>query len=465
MTECSKQQHVFEGPGNRVTVATFDSQYVSSDGGAVLLKEVEAKTGILEQFSQCFEDRRNPDRIEHTVKELLSQRVFAIALGYEDLIDHDRLRVDPLLAALAGKEDLTGETRERERDRGKPLAGKSTLNRLELSACGGDGRYKKILPDEAAIDQFFLNTFFQAYGSKPCRIIIDLDATDDPVHGEQEGRFFHGYYDAYCFRPLYAFCGDHLLLADLRTADRGPAVGVAERLEGLVASIRKEWPDVEIVFRGDSDFSTDELMTFCEQRGLDYVFGVARNSRLVEMVAGELERAGALAKKAKEARRIFKDLRYQTRESWSKERRVVAKAEGLPGGKSNPRFVVTTFSKERFKAQVLYEFVYCARGDMENRIKEQQLYLFADRTSCHAFRANQLRLWLHSVAYVLMEALRRLGLEGTELERAQCHTIREKLFKVGALIKVSVRRLLVSMSESYPFRALFARIAQRLASC
>ncbi|MEQ8765664.1 MAG: IS1380 family transposase [Planctomycetota bacterium] len=453
---------VVEGPGRRETVVSFDADRISSDGGLFLLQELERRTGILRRASECFDDQRNPALIEHTACELVSQRILGIVLGYEDLIDHDSLRVDPLLASVVGKVDPMGKNRRVERDKGKALAGRNTLNRLELSASGGDGRYKKILLRDGAFDQFFLETFLASESPAPGGIIIDLDATNDPVHGEQEGRFFHGYYDEYCFLPLYAFCGDHLLLADLRTADQGPTVNLVSRLEMIVNGIREKWPEVQITFRGDAAFSVDELMSWCEENGHGYVFGLQKNSRLLKKIADELEEAKLEAEETGQASRVFKEFQYKTLDSWSRERRVIAKAEHLQG-KSNPRFIVTNDFPDSH-ARALYEIVYCARGDMENRIKEQQLYLFADRTSCHELVANQLRLWLHSAAYVFMQAFRQLALEGTELERSHSHTIREKLFKIGALIKVTCRNIQVRLSESFPFKELLAAAWRNLAT-
>jgi len=427
-----------------------------------LLREVEKRTGILERFASCFRDHRDAERIEHTVKELVAQRVYGLALGYEDLNDHDQLRQDPLLAILAEKEDPTGESRVRERDQGKALAGKSTLNRLELTkaAVEENERYKKIVMDQPAVDRMWVEVFIEAQEKAPCAIVLDLDATDDPLHGNQEGRFFHGYYGHYCYLPLYIFCGDFLLEARLRPSNIDAAAGCVEELERIVTQIRQAWPEVKITIRGDSGFCREELMRWCEGHQVDYVLGLAKNERLKAEIAGEVEQAAAEYAERGQAARIFKEFSYQTRKSWSRARRVIAKAEHLEKG-ANPRFVVTSLSAEAWEARRLYEELYCARGEMENRIKEQ-LMLFADRTSTAFLRSNQIRLNFSSIAYLLMEALRRLGLKETDLAQAQCSTIRLKLLKVGALIRVTVRKVWVSMAGGYPYAELWARIWGRL---
>ena len=458
-TECTQTEFEFQGLGRRKVEAKFDGGAITSDAGGLLLREVEERFGILRRFSRCFTDHRDPDLIEHTAQELVAQRTYGLALGYEDLDDHDDLRQDPLLATLVGKADPTGQSRVHQRDQGKPLAGKSTLNRLELTPADAKAsdRYKKIVARDEEIKRFFVEVFLALRPQTPERIVLDLDATDDPLHGEQEGRFFHGHYQEYCYLPLYVFCGHDLLCAQLRPSDIDAAAGAKETVERIVAQIRERWPDVAIVLRGDSGFCRDELMAWCEQPevGVDYLFGLAQNSRLKAEIAAELAEAKQVYGETGDAARVFKDFRYRTRESWSQERRVVAKAEHLSKG-SNPRFVVTSLSAEVYDARTLYEREYCARGEMENRIKEQQLDLFADRTSTSWMRSNQLRLWFSSVAYVLVNAFRHWGLKGTELARAQCGTIREKIFKIGARVRVSVRRVRFSLSEGCPYQAAFA---------
>ena len=462
-TECTAGQLEFHGLGRRAVVGAFDGGRISSDSGGLLLREVEQRTGILQRLSGCFVDHRDPDQIEHTLESLIKQRVMGLALGYEDLNDHDALRQDPLLALLSDVADPSGQGRRRRQDKGCALAGKSTLNRLELTPGDADAgsRYKKIVADAAAMDALLLEVFLEAYEAPPEEIILDVDATDDPVHGHQEGRFFHGYYREYCYLPLYIFCGEQLLCARLRRADQDAAAGTREELARIIESIRLRWPETRILVRGDSGFCREDLMGWCEAQDVDYVFGLAKNSRLKAAIAAELCAAQAQYEASGEAARLFKEFRYQTRKSWSRERRVIGKAEHLAKGE-NPRFVVTSLSPGRMAARAVYEELYCARGEMENRIKEQQLALFADRTSTHEMRSNQLRLYFSSFAYVLIQTLRRLGLKGTVLAKAQCDTIRLKLFKIGAHIRLSVRRVCIAFSESYPYVELFRRILRTL---
>jgi hypothetical protein len=441
--------------------AAFDGGRQTSDAGLLLLREVAERTGLLRRFAEGFTDHRRPDRIEHTVEELVSQRVLGQALGYEDLNDHDTLRDDALLALASGKRDLTGAERSRDRDREHALAGRSTLNRLERTPAEATGRYHKIVYDGEGIRRLFVDHFLDSYDAPPPRIILDLDATDDPLHGQQEGRFFHGYYGHYCYLPLYIFCGEFLLWAELRRSDIDASAGSVEALQEIVRRIRTRWPQVEIWIRADSGFARDAIMAFCEENGIEYVLGLARNQRLVRAIGAELEAVRQEARRTEGRARRFRNLRYRTRKSWSQERRVVAKAEQL-GDKSNPRFVVTSLAPEAFAAQELYEKLYCARGDMENRIKEQQLGMFADRTSAATMRANQLRLWIASLAYTLVQALRRWGLQGTSLAKAQVDTIRLRLLKLSGLVKISVRRVRIALSSSYPLQDLFSRVLSNL---
>jgi hypothetical protein len=461
-TQCNQESFQFHPLNQRRVVGRFDGGAITSDGGGLLLREVEKLTGIIAQFATGFTDHRNPLRVEHTVEELVAQRVYALALGYEDLNDHDQLRHDPLLAVLAEKPDPSGESRGRERDQGKALAGKSTLNRLELTGkvVSEEERYKKIVMDQEAVDRMLVEVFLQAHRDAPPEIVLDLDATDDPVHGNQEGRFFHGYYRHYCYLPLYVFCGDFLLGARLRPSNLDASAGSREELEPMVRQIRQAWPEVKITIRGDSGFCREELMVWCEQHQVDYVLGLAKNERLRAEIAPELEQAAAAYAATGQAARVFKEFAYQTRESWSRVRRVIAKAEHLDKG-SNPRFVVTSLGPQAWEARRLYEELYCARGEMENRIKEQ-LSLFADRTSTAFLRSNQTRLYFSSVAYLLMEALRRLGLKQTELAEAQCVTIRLKLLKIGAQIRITVRKEWVSLAGGYPCEELFAQVYTQL---
>ncbi len=463
-TECTRREFAFHPLGRREVVGRFDGGTISSDAGGLLLREVERLTGIIRQLAACFTDYRDPELIEHSVLDLVAQRVYALALGYEDLNDHDNLRRDPLLATLVGKDDPTGEGRLRRRDLGKALAGKSTLNRLELTPpeAGPEDRYKRIVVDPEAVERLFVNVFLQAHEQPPKRIVLDLDATDDPVHGNQEGGFFHGFYGHYCYLPLYIFSGEFLLCARLRTARIDGSAGSVGELAWIVGMIREAWPKTEIVIRGDSGFCREEIMAWCESQGVGYVLGLAKNSRLAGAIKEELARAKEEYERTGKAARIFKDFRYTTRDSWSRERRVVGKAEHLEKGE-NPRFVVASISVSEMDARTLYEDEYCARGDMENRIKEQQLDLFADRTSTATMWGNQLRLWFSSAAYMLVQGLRRLGLDGTEMAKAQCGTLRLRLLKIGALVRVTARKIWVSLAEGYPYEALFALIYEKLA--
>ena len=462
-TECTAEQLEFHGLGRRAVVGQFDGGKISSDSGGLLLREVEHRTHILKRLAGCFTDHRDADLIEHSLESLIKQRIMGLALGYEDLNDHDTLRHDPLLALLSDKQDLAGKTRKRDPDKGCALAGKSTLNRLELTPLNANAasRYKKIVADPQAMDDLLVELFLEAYDSPPDEIILDIDATDDPLHGHQEGRFFHGYYRSYCYLPLYIFCAEHLLCARLRTADQDGAAGTVDELARIVERIRLSWPETRIIVRGDSGFCRDDLMSWCEAHEVDYVVGMAKNSRLKTIIASEMAEAKVQYKATQLPTRVFKDFRYRTRKSWSSKRRVIGKAEHLSKGE-NPRFVVTTLSIEDWDACSVYEALYCARGDMENRIKEQQLALFADRTSTHEMRSNQLRLYFSSFAYVLMQTLRRLGLNGTSMAKAQCDTIRLKLFKIGAQIRISVRRIRIAFSDSYPHADLFGKILHKL---
>lgn len=462
-TECKSNRFKFQALGNREVLGQFDGGTITSDGGGVLLRELERRAGILKRFSECFTDFRNSEKVEHPVFSLVCQRIYGLALGYEDLNDHDILRSDPLMAVLCERDDPTGSHRKRESDQGKALAGKSTLNRLELTKSDADekSRYKKIVLDSQRVDDLLLDVFIESYKKVPSRIILDLDATDDPVHGNQEGRFFHGYYKEYCYLPLYIFCGEALLCARLRPSNIDASEGSIEELTRIVNRIRLSWPDVEIIIRGDSGFCREQIMSWCEENHVGYVLGLAKNSRLVEMIKEELTEAEVKHQETGKASRIYADFYYQTRDSWRCARRVIGKAEFLSKG-ANPRFVVTSLSGESIDGADLYERMYCARGDMENRIKEQQLYLFADRTSTGQMRSNQIRLYFSSIAYVLLSALRRIGLKGTELAKAQCQTIRLKLLKVGAQIRVTFRKVWLSFAEGYPDCGLFEKVYRNI---
>ena len=454
-TECSTDWFGFARVEGRDVVAAFDGGAITSDAGALLLGSTNRAIKLIDRFAGCFRDGRCQELVEHRVETLVGQRVLGIALGYEDLNDHDELRHDPVMAVLAGK-------LEAHRKDCAPVAGKSTLNRLELSRPEAT-RYHKIAHDAAAIEELLVDLFIETHKQPPEEIILDLDATDDPLHGRQEGRFFHGYYDCYCYLPLYVFCGDQLLAAKLRSANIDASAGAMEEIARIVGQVRKPWPDVGIVLRADSGFAREAVMAWCEANGVDYIFGLAKNKRLARAIAAELIQAKKESKTSGNPARRFKEFNWSTRKSWSRERRVIAKAEWTQD-KANPRFIVTSLSQAKGDARHLYEKVYCARGEMENRIKECQLDLFADRTSTATFSANQLRLWFASMAYVLIDSLRRIALPGTDLAQATCATIRRKLFKIGALVTISVRRIKLAMASGCPYQTVFAQAHRALAA-
>jgi hypothetical protein len=453
-TDCISNQLEFEGFDGHKVVAGFDGGAITSDAGGLLLRQVDSAIGLFDRVASCFVDRRDPDCTVHSVRTLVGQRITAIALGYEDVDDHDTLRHDPVLGLLS--DSLTPKRQDC-----AVLAGKSTLNRLEHGRPGTPTRYHKIAYDAGALEALFVDLFLDAHDRPPEEIVLDLDATDDPLHGDQEGKFFHGYYDCYCYLPLYIFCGRHLLSAKLRRSNIDASNGAVEEIDRIIGQIRQSWPKVRIILRADSGFARDELMAWCETNGVDYVFGLARNQRLEKEIAPALEEARLSSQADGEAARAFRDFLWSTKDSWSCRRRVVAKAEWTMAG-ANPRFIVTSLKPERWPARPLYEDLYCARGDMENRIKECQLDLYADRTSAHTMRANQLRLWFASFAYVLICALRRLGLARTRLAAATCGSIRLKLLKIGAQVRVSVRRIKVAMASACPYAAEFALAHARI---
>ena len=450
MTECTPERFEFATGGSREMVAEFNGGAISSDGGGVLLQEADKKLKLLSRFSECFLDKRNPLFVQHSVEQLVRQRVYGVALGYEDLNDHEQLRQDPLLRVLAGKREPAKE----------PLAGKSTLNRMELSMAEAN-RYKKITFWRDGIDELLVEVFLESYESAPKEIVLDIDTTDMAIHGQQEGKFYHGYYDHYCYLPLYIFAGDHVLCARLRPSNIGPSVGSVKEIARIVEQIRERWPAVRIIVRGDSGFSHNDLMTWCEQNRVDYVLGLARNKRLEALIADAALEAQKQFASTQLPARIFVEFEHETLSgSWAQKRRVVAKAEHIDG-KSNPRFVVTSLAAEQWAAQSLYEELYCARGDMENRIKEQ-FSLFADRVSASTMRANQLRIYFSVMAYTLLRGLRQFGLKATQLATAQVGTIRLRLLKIGALIRVTVRKVWVQLASSYPNQTLFAQVLRQL---
>ena len=453
--------------GRRKVSACFDGGRISADGGALILQAADAALQLTQRLAACFSDFRNPTRCEHSLRDLVAQRLFGLVLGYEDVNDHDSLRDDSLLALALGRRDLTGEQRSRARDQGHPLAGSSTLNRLELGQPGQavEDRYKRIVADPPQLDHLLVELFLDQHATAPHQIVLDVDATDDPLHGQQEGRYFHGYYDCYCYLPLYVTCGRHVLSGQLRRASVDPAEGVEQELERIVSQIRQRWPDVAVIVRGDAGFSRESVMAWCEgQERVDYVFGLAQNKRLQAAVQQQQERSRRRGLASGQKSRRFRDFRYSTVRSWSRRRRVVGKAEWLPGEarNNNVRFVVTSLERQQWGTRELYEELYCARGDMENRIKEQQLDLFADRTSTATMRANQLRLHWALFAAALLELVRSWALAGTELAQAQFGTIRTRLLKVAATVRVSARQVRVSLSSLFPRQVLFAHVLARL---
>jgi hypothetical protein len=448
MTECIQSSFGFKACGSREIVARFDGGTISSDSGGFLLRETDRRLNLLPRLAECFLDGRNQARIDHSILEMLSQRIYGLALGYEDINDHEQLRTDPVFGILAGREELD-----------EPLAGKSTLNRMELGA-GAKDRYKKITFWKDALDELLVKVFIESHDNAPAEIILDVDTTDLPLHGKQEGRFFHGYYDNYCYLPLYIFCGEHVLCARLREANHDAAFGSLQEIQRIVAQIREAWPATKIILRGDSGFCRNQLMSWCENNSVNFVFGLARNQRLRKIIGAQMHAATQQWNQTGKPARVFSEFSYQTKKTkkggWDRERRVVAKAEHIDG-KENPRFVVTSLKGEAGAAQALYEELYCARGDMENRIKEQ-FSLFADRVSAETMRANQMRLYLSTMTYILVSGLRRLGLKGTELAEAQVSTIRTKLLKIGAQIRVTVRKVWISMASSYPWQKLYQQV-------
>jgi len=445
MTQCSETLFPFEAHFSHQVVAEFSGERLTTEGGSLLLRAADRKIGLLRRVVGCFTDTRDPQRIEHELSEMLAQRIYGLALGYEDLNDHEQLRQDPLLGVLAGKRNL-----------GEPLAGKSTLNRLELTPVGSPAaeRYNKIGYCAEALDALLVDLFLEAHRRAPREIVLDLDATDTPLHGRQEARFFHGYYGHYCYLPLYVFCGDHLLCARLRPSNIDASAGSLEEVQRMVRQIRARWPKTRIILRADSGFCREELLAWCENNQVDYVCGFARNQRLRRIIGRAMQQAKREHRCTGKPARVFCEFAYRTQKSWSRRRRVIAKAEQIEG-KENPRYLVTSLGAQDWPAQKLYEQLYCARGEMENRIKEQ-LSLFADRMSTETLRANQLRLYFSSLAYALVEALRRLGLAGTEWAQAQADTIRLKLLKIAAQVRITARRIWVRYSCAYPWQNVFA---------
>ena len=441
MTECNRQSLSFSRLGRQKITANFDGGRLTSDAGGLLLREADRQLGLTAELADCIADPRDPAKTTHDLKTLLRQRIFGIALGYEDLNDHATLRDDPLFAILA----------EQRPDPDAPLGSPSTLCRFENAITRGSlSRMSEVFVEQ------FIDSHKSASGG-PKELTLDFDATDDRVHGHQEGRFFHGYYDGYCFLPLYVFCGDQLLCAYLRPAGIDGAKHTRAILKLIVKRFRQAWPKVRIVLRGDSGFCRWKLLRWCDKHDVGYVVGIARNPVLQRLAEPFMDQAQKAYDESGVKQRRFHEITYAAG-TWDRKRRVIVKAEVLPKG-PNVRFVVTNLAEA---PKTIYDDRYTARGDMENRIKEQQLGLFADRTSCHQFQANQFRLLLASAAYVLIEHLRRVGLAGTELAKAQVTTIRSKLFKIAARVTVSVRRIVFHLSSYHPYQPLFAHLLRRL---
>lgn len=459
----------FDPLSQRRVEADFSGGHLSSDGGLLLLRQIDNALGLSAKLASCFSDDRNQIFVEHYIPELIAQRLYGLALGYEDLNDHNSLRVDPLLATAVGKEDPTGMNRVCAEDKGKPLASASTLNRLELGTELGAAHYRKIQARPEQIEQALLKAGVHTLSAKTLEVVIDLDATDDIIHGLQEGRFYHGYYRNYCYLPLYAFIGSVPVWAQLRPSDIDASKGTVDALKKIVQAIRSHCPKARIIVRADSGFCRDEILAWCEANNVFYCIGLARNKRLEAFLADAFFSARVKACLCGGKAREFVDFTYRTKDSWSCARRVIGKAEVLPDG-DNPRFIVTNLpaegfsgeASERFSPRALYEEFYCARGEMENRIKEQQLDLFADRTSTHYLGSNQLRLWFSTFAYLLLDQLRALGLKGTQLAQATARTIRVRLLKVAAHIKVSFRRVYVRLASAFPLKDVFTTAYRQL---
>jgi hypothetical protein len=448
-TQCNQKYLSFQDQNRRKVVGDFSGGTISSDAGCILLKEIEKKFNIISQLSKCFIDHRDQRYCEHTVEQLLIQRIFALCAGNEDLNDHDNLRNDKLYSVLVGKEDCE-----------KPVASKSTLNRLELAPeiATKNSRYKKIFSKFAEIEKLPVSIFLQSIRTPPKTIIIDLDATDDPIHGNQEGKFFHGYYGNYCYLPLYIVCEGFVLCSKLRPSNIDASLGSVEELSKIIPQIRQQWPDVNIIIRCDSGFARPDIFHWCDMNNVKFIIGLARNSRLEAMISDELAQVELEYERTNESQTIFTELLYQPlKETWGKERRVIARVEHSRRG-PNPRFIVTSLSEE---ARSLYEKVYCQRGNMENRIKEQ-FEMFSDRTSSETMRANQLRLWFSTIAYTFMHLLRRVGLTDSNFNKAQCQTLRLKLLKIGAQVKVSVRRVHIAFSEAFPLKEILRKAIRNI---
>lgn len=484
MTVCTDPAVQLQRHSRQDVHAQFDGARISSDGGALLLREVDQKLGIISRVATCFQDHRRADRIEHPMEVLLRQRIFGLALGYEDITDHDRLRDDSVFALACGKRDILGHDRERASDVGKPLAAHATLHRLELARpAESDSRqsqshgHNKITFSRDQADTLFIDVYAQLRSATiPDQVILDLDATDSTIHGNQEGKWFNGYYDSHCYTPLYIFTDDgHVLWSELQTCDETPSRHSVHAVRTIVERLRAQpgWQQVRFIVRGDSGFCRDDLMAWCEANDVGFVLGLQTNPRLEKTISQALDHNLTIARRDNEAYATYHAFDYRTLKSWSRTRRVSAKAEALPArscdgrhsAKRNPRFVVSHLPGivEADDPEVCYRQWYCPRGDMENRIKEQQLCLFADRVSTSYLWSNHLRQWFATVAYVLLHALRTIGLKGTDRATAQCSTIRTYLLKIGATVRVTTRRIWVHLSGAHPAEPLFRKVAARFA--
>lgn len=483
-TECSAETYSFGQLERRQVVADFSGGQISSDGGLILVAELDRHCRISERVAACFTDHREPGRVQHELQDLVAQRLYGLVQGYEDLNDHDPLRHDPMFGIAVGK--LSSQ-----HERCAPLAGKSTLHRLEQAMHGevdvSDQRYIKVCLNPKQMESLLVEIFLEQQGKEPNQIILDLDVSNDPIYGNQEQGFFNGYYDQMCYAPLFIFSGRHLLAAKLRPSNVDPAAGALEELQRIISQIRGQWPNVVIVVRGDSAYGRDDIMSWCEsQQKVQYVLAYPSNERLRTLSWGLEQRAKAAYQQQRDEIATtlegwvatpadlkaeldalvppqvwYQSLTYQTSNSWSCQRRVVCKLT-YDGNGARRHFVVTSFSSEKLSPKALHTDYYCPRGEMENRIKEHQLDLFSDRTSTHEFESNQLRLWWSSFAYVLMQSLRHYGLAKSELADAQLGTIRLKLLKVGVQVRISVRRVLMALSSAWIGQGLFHQVYQRL---